>query len=86
MAELQIKNFHWQSVHLNEPKEKSRLGRSVLAAMPVALASLSCGYCWGYSSSALEELQNPAINPIDTQNGLLNLFRNSLLARYVAII
>lgn len=56
MAELQIKNFHWQSVHLNEPKEKSRLGRSVLAAMPVALASLSCGYCWGYSSSALEEL------------------------------
>ena len=41
MAELQIKNFHWQSVHLNEP------GRSVLAAMPVALASLSWGYCWG---------------------------------------
>ena len=69
MAELQIKNFHWQSVRLNEPKEKSRLGRSVLAAMPVALASLSCGYCWGYSSSALEELQNPAINPIDTLNG-----------------
>ena len=39
MAELQIKNFHWQSVHLNEPREKGRLGRSVLTAMPVTLAS-----------------------------------------------
>lgn len=65
MAELENQKFPLAA----EPKEKRRVGRSVLAAMPVALASLSCGYCWGYSSSALEELQNPAINPIDTQNG-----------------
>ncbi|XP_022789904.1 solute carrier family 2, facilitated glucose transporter member 8-like [Stylophora pistillata] len=58
MVEDQIKNSYSQSIYFDEPKVKDRVGRSLLATLPAALASLSSGYCWGYSSSALEDLQN----------------------------
>ena len=92
MAELQIKNFHWQSVHLNEPKEKSRLGRSVLAAMPVAGLS-QLWLLLGIFIVCFRRIVKPCYKPnrhpewlAQRPQDMLNLFRNSLLARYVAII
>lgn len=58
MAELQIENSHLESFQFDEPKDQDRVEKAVLATFPAALASLSFGYCLGYSSSALEDLQN----------------------------
>lgn len=58
MAELQIENSNSESFQFDEPKDQDKVEKAVLATFPAALASLSFGYCLGYSSSALEDLQN----------------------------
>ena len=53
MADAELDN----SIQSDRITGKERIGRAVLATFIAALGPLSYGYCLGYSSSALEDLE-----------------------------
>lgn len=59
MADAELDNEYnsSRSVQSDRMSGKDRIGRTVLATFIAALGPLSFGYCLGYSSSALEDLQ-----------------------------
>ena len=72
MAELPNENIHSQSLQPDRMTGKDRIGRTILATFIAALGPLSFGYCFGYSSSALIDLQNdnaPSEVRLSTEQG-----------------
>ena len=66
MTDVLIKYNRQSSCQYHEHAEKDRVGRTILATFIAALGPLSFGFCMGYSSPALEDLQN-ADKPNDVQ-------------------
>lgn len=56
-AELDNEYTRSRSIQSDRMTGKDRIGRTVLATFIAALGPLSFGYCLGYSSSALEDLE-----------------------------
>lgn len=52
-----------RSVQSDRMAGKDKIGRTILATFIAALGPLSFGYCLGYSSSALEDLEKPSASP-----------------------
>lgn len=50
------------SVQSERISGKDRIGRAILATFIAALGPLSFGYCLGYSSSALEDLEKASVS------------------------
>ena len=50
------------SVQSERMAGKDRIGRTILATFIAALGPLSFGYCLGYSSSALEDLEKANVS------------------------
>ena len=50
------------SVQSEQMAGKDRIGRAILATFIAALGPLSFGYCLGYSSSALEDLEKASVS------------------------
>lgn len=66
MTDVLIKYNRQGSCQYHGHAEKDRVGRTILATFIAALGPLSFGFCMGYSSPALEDLQN-ADKPNDVQ-------------------
>ncbi|KAJ7383683.1 Solute carrier 2 (Facilitated glucose transporter) member 8 [Desmophyllum pertusum] len=59
MVDAELDNeYTSRSVQSERMSGKDRVGRTILATFIAALGPLSFGYCLGYSSSALEDLEN----------------------------
>lgn len=59
MVDAELDNeYTSHSVQSERVSGKDRVGRTILATFIAALGPLSFGYCLGYSSSALEDLEN----------------------------
>lgn len=50
-------------------KREQGVSRAILAALIAALGPVSFGYCIGYSSSALEDLQNASVVRLSADQG-----------------
>ena len=57
MAEIDDNYAYSRSIQSDRMTGKDRVGRTILATFIAALGPLSFGYCLGYSSSALEDLE-----------------------------
>lgn len=66
MSNLRVKITSQSSCRYDGDTETNTVGRSILATFIAALGPLSYGFCMGYSSPALEDLQN-ADKPSDVQ-------------------
>lgn len=62
VSELENEYSPSNSVQSQRKAVKDRIGRAILATFIAALGPLSFGYCLGYSSSALEDLENANVS------------------------